>query len=248
MGKLHEALAVHGSLKKTAEKMLEEAAKSFKDKQHLYTGHAKTYTALNESDSEKLEPELKHLVDNVQSKLKYIQESVIETTDCMYQKEATNTIASADIVLDGETIASEVPAVVLLNLETQLKEVRKAYDAAPTLDPAQAWKKDENEDDVYVTAPHTTQRTKKINKPVSLAAATEFHPEQVQMGSEDIVTGHWSNIQKSGCLSTKDKHKYLKRIDNLIRAVVKARTRANDMDLKDVKIGKSLFEYINNIE
>jgi hypothetical protein len=247
MGKLHEALAVHGSLKTTADNMLKEASKSFKDKSHLYTGHVKTYSPLNDNDSEKLEDEIKHLVDNVPAKLKYIQDSVIETTDCMYQKEATNTIASADIVIDGVVIAKEVPAVVLLNLETQLKAVRSAYNDAPTLEPSQSWSKDETADDVYVTAPHSTHRTKKISKPVRLAEATEFHPEQVQMVTEDVVVGYWKNVQKSGCLSPKDKHKYLKRIDNLIRAIVKARTKANDMELKEVNIGKDLFDYINNI-
>lgn len=247
MAKLHEVLAVEGSLKGTSEKVIKECQKVFGTKQTHFIGHIKTYTPLNADDTETIPEDRLELVTTVNDKLSYIQESIIDALDAMYQKESTNTLAKADIIIDDEIIETDVPAVVLLTLETRLKQIRECYDQALTYDPSKKWVKDDNEINIWKTDPVETIRTKKVAKPITLSPATKEHKAQVQLFTEDIKVGTWSTIYRTGCISPREKHEYLKRIDVLIRAVVKARQRANDQEVKNVVIGKKLFNYIHGV-
>jgi hypothetical protein len=74
--------------------------------------------------------------------------------------------------------------------------------------------------------------------------ATEEHPAQLETWSEDIPIGKFTETLWSGMLSPAEKSAKLGRIDKLLRAVKKARQRANAVDVVDVTIGKELFNYI----
>jgi hypothetical protein len=241
---LHAVLAVEGSLKGAEDKILDEAKKVFKDGNH-FNGFTKTYEKMNEEDTEQFPSESKQLVTNVPDKLEYVEQSVIATIDCMYQKEFTNTTAKADLVINGNVIATDVPATVLLNLESKLKKIREVYAVIPTLDSDKVWKEDANGTNVFITEAVETIKSKKKQKPITLVEATDHHPAQAQLISEDVQQGKWKQIYKSGCLSARQKHNLLKKIDELARAVVSARCSANQEEVKNVEIGKKIFEYIN---
>ena len=150
-------------------------------------------------------------------------------------------------MIDGLTIAHEVPATFLLGLETKLKTVRSIYETVPTLQPGIKWEKDEIQGkDVYRrTHPEEKFRTKKNMKNHVVAKATKEHPEQVQVYNEDekvarIVTDTWC-----GMVSPAEKSALLGRVDTLIRAVKKARQKANTTEVIKSTIGKELFTHIN---
>lgn len=249
-GKLHQVLAVDGELKGTYDKILGECLKTFKERSAHYQGHAKTYTSTLEGDLDIPANDIKEPTDTVPSKLKYIQGATIKHLDAIYQKELANTEAKANLVVeheDGtvETIAEDVPATVLLNLETKLKEIRTVYDAAPTYDPERRWEKLSGEEGIYVTKPVETVRSRKVEDVLVLIQPTQYHPGQAKTTFVDKNVGKWQTVHKSGALSPLEKSQYLSRLDILIQAIKKARQRANDQDVKTVKIGQKLFNFID---
>lgn len=244
-GKLHQLLAVDGDLKGTYDKILTEAKDTFGKRSEHFQGHEKTYQPLNAEDQDIPSNDIKHIVDTVPSKLRYIQGAVIKHLDALYQKELANTSAKADLVLDGVTLATSVPATVLLNLETKLKEIRAVYEVAPTYDPSRRWKKMDGEADTYITDPVKTVRTRKVIEALVLVPPTKEHPGQAQPIQVDRNAGEWAAVHKSGALSPADKSRLMGRLDDLIQAVKRARQKANDQDVTPVYIGKALFDYIH---
>lgn len=249
-GKLHQVLAVDGELKGTYDKILGECLKTFKERSAHYQGHAKTYSKTLDEDLDIPANDIKEPTDTVPSKLKYIQGAVIKHLDAIYQKELANTEAKADLIVeheDGtvETIEAGVPATVLLNLETKLKEIRGVYDSAPTYDPEKRWKKLTGEEGVYVTDPVKTIRSRKVEEVLLLIAPTQYHPGQAKTTMVDKNVGEWQTVFKSGALSPLEKSQLLGKLDLLIQSVKKARQKANDQDVKAVRIGQKLFNFIH---
>lgn len=247
-GKLHQILAVDGELKGTYDKILGEGLKAFKERSAHYQGHSKTYLCTLEDDLDIPANDIKEPTETVPAKLRYIQNSIIKHLDAIYQKELANTEAKADIIIefdDGTTqlIEEDVPATVLLNLETKFKEIRAVYEAAPTYDPERRWEKLDGEEDVYVTKPVETVRSRKVEEVLLLVAPTQYHPGQAKTTQVDKNVGKWQTIYKSGALSPLQKSKLLGKLDLLIQAFKKARQRANDQSVPPVKIGQKLMNF-----
>lgn len=163
--------------------------------------------------------------------------------DLNLENEEGNAVARADIELDGEVVATGVPAAMLLFLEKTLREVRDLVSALPTNDHAEEWKKDTNTG-LWKTDPHGTHKTKKVPKVVTLAEATKEHPAQAQLTQEDIVEGTWYTTKFSGAVPEVEKKKYLERIDRLTVAIKKAREQANMQEVQKHEIAKKIFDKI----
>ncbi len=246
MSKLHELLAVEGDLEGTYKKILEETKVNFSKHPDRYFGfHERTElfdeTAPQEADSHK------ELDDTVPSKLGYTEGSIVRYLDAVLQKERTNQDARADLTVDGVIIAKDVPATVLISLETKLKTIRSIYETIPNIQPVIKWERDETQgSDVYRRAHHQEKfRTKKNMKNHVVAEATKEHPAQVQVYNEDekiarIVTDTWC-----GMISPAEKSALLGRVDKLIRGVKRSRQKANTTEVVKITIGKELFTYIN---
>lgn len=246
MAKLHELLAVESDLEKVYGQILEETRTNFTKHTERYFGFQQRVELFDEEAPD--EPDQnKEMDDTVPRKLEYTAEHVVRYLDAVLQKEKTNQTAVGDIVVDGTVIAKDVPATFLLGLENKLKNIRdKVYKAIPTLQPGVKWERDESLGaDVYKKAyPDEKFRTKKVRKNHVLAEATEKHPAQVEVYTEDekvarLVTNTWC-----GMISSAEKSALLGRIDKLLYAVKKARQRANMTKVVDTTIGKELFEYI----
>ena len=249
-GKLHQLLAVDGDLKGTYEKIINEAKETFGKRSSHFEGHEKTYQPMNADDLDLPANDIKHIVENVPSKLKYIQVPVVKHLDAVYQKESANTLAKANLVVEDEngteiTLAENVPSTVLLNLETKLKEIRGVYESTPTYDPAKRWKKLDGEDNLYISDEVKTVRTRKNEKALVLVAPTKEHPGQATKITVDENVGNWTTVHKSGALSPADKSKLLGRIDLLIRATKRARQKANDQEVQSLHIGNKIFGFIH---
>ncbi|MGK0291190.1 MAG: hypothetical protein ACI86H_002657 [bacterium] len=113
-------------------------------------------------------------------------EHIVHYLDVVLQKERTNQEARADIIVDGVTLAKEVPATFLLGLETKIRQWKTLLEEIPT--PAQgiAWEKDETRGDgIYKMAhPEKKFRTGKTYKSKVLYEATEKHPAQIKEWEE----------------------------------------------------------------
>ena len=247
MSKLHQLLAVEGDLEGTYKKVLEETKVNFTKHPDRYFGSHQRVEFFDENTPKEADSH-KKMDDTIPSKLTYTQDHIIRYLDAVLQKEQTNQDARADLIIDGVTIAKDVPATFLLGLENKLKIIRNnIYETIPTLQPGIKWEKDETEGkDVYRRVhPEEKFRTKKIMKNHVVANATKEHPAQVQVYTEDekvarVVTNTWC-----GMVSPAEKSTILGRIDKLVRGVKKARQKANTTEVVKTTIGNELFAYIN---
>ena len=248
MSKLHELLAVEGDLAGTYAKILTETKANFSKHPERYFGQHQRVELFDENAPPEADQH-KQLDDTVSEKLDYTAKHIERYLDVVLQKEKTNQIAVADLVVDGVAIGGDIPATFLLGLESKLKKIRDdIYDSIPTLQPGVKWEPDANMGANVFKRTHSEEkfRTRKVMKNHVLAEPTKEHPAQVQVYTEDekvakIITDVWC-----GMISSAQKSAILGRIDKLIRAVKKARQKANATEVVKVTIGKEIFNYINS--
>lgn len=244
MGKLHELLAVEGDHKGKSEKIRKEALHTFTKKQSHFHGQVRTYEPLAE-DGQKFPREFSPRNDTVPDKLAFALKHYGRFVDIQYQKEAANTKAFADVVVDGETVLESVPVGALLNLEHHLADLRELLASMPTLDPSEEWVAAPDEGKhVYQAAPRQTHKTEKVSEPVILYEATEQHPAQVKLEAKNVVVGTWTIKKTSGEITPAEKAEYLDRCDKLSDAVKKARVKANMTDVTANKVADTLFNFV----
>ncbi len=250
MAKLHEVLAVESGLQTAAKKINEETIKTFGKKDEHFVETTRVVSHFAEEDQKLDTVENKAMVTTVLDKLIYNAGPNIRALDAYLQKEATNQKAAAAIVVGDKTLAEDVPATVLLGLETKLAELRLVYEAIPTLAPGPTWNLDlaaRGNGGVYAAAnPDVTFRTKKTIKPITLSPATEHHPAQVQAITEDVPVAKIVTTHKSGMVTSAQKSALLERVDQLLRAVKRARQRANGTEVVKPTIGATLFDFIHS--
>lgn len=239
---LHQHLAAETHVRDGFNKIKQETMHVFKGGD-LFVGLSKAYKPVNDAERD-LADQTKEVVTTVSKRLDWTKKKAIEYIDHEATKEKTNTLAKADVVVDGKTIAKDVPATVLLSLEKRLVEIRDYYDKAPTLDLSKPWQ-DTGNQKIMKYGPAITYRTKKKIVPVRMAAPTDKHPEQVKESSEDVVIGHFEEVLFSGAAHPGEKAKWLERIDRLIVAVKEARCTANTQEVQELKMGEAIFSYIH---
>lgn len=246
MSKLHELLAIEGDLAGIAKKITDEILSTFKKPDHFIGQHRKLEMFDAAEQSKVVADEYKEIVTTVPKKLSYLSESIIRYFDAVLQKETTNQQAKADLVVDGITIAKDVPATFLLGMESKLKELRSVFESTPTLAPGVAWEKDLAQgNDIYrMKYADEKLKTAKSFMHKVLYEATDKHPAQIEKWEEQTPVGRYITNTTCGMLSPADKSIYLGRIDKLIQAVKKARMQANMVDVVNVTCGDEIFKYI----
>lgn len=246
MSVLHELLAVEGDLEGAHKKILEETKNTFSKKAEHFMGQLRK-TEMFVEDGIDYPESYKKIDTTVSAKLSHMEKTEVRYFDALLGKEATNQAAVADLVVDGVTLGTSLPATFLLGMENRLKHLRAVYEAIPTLQPGYNWIPDEQEGKgVYrVDRPDEKLVTKTVIEPVVLYQATKEHPAQVKEVSKTHNVGKYVTTTWSGMISPAEKSVLLGRIDKLIRAFKKARQRANTTEVVNRSIGKELFAYIN---
>ncbi len=248
MGKLHELLAVEGSRKEAFKKILSETGKVFAERQTLFTASIRTYEPFAaEDDGERGVVERHDMTTTVKERLRYVGELLVPYIDTVYQKELTNQQAKGTIVVDGKTVAKDVPVSCLLNLESTLAIVRDQFNLIPTHAAGVEWIPDTDfKFPGVLKSAHAelAYRTKKIIKPFELSPATKEHKAQVEKLTEDKVVGKLLRDMWSGQYSPAEKSDILGRLDRLIEACRVARMQANDIDHATSKIGEAIYAVI----
>lgn len=245
MTKMHEIIAAEPSVTAAYNNIREETLKVFDKPDHfLRTTTTKTHF---DSEQSRLDvTETKDMVTTVKDRMKYMLEgSFTRYVDIQLQKDATNQVAKADLVVNGQAVLKDVPATMLLQLEKELAKLREVVAKAPTLQPGPVWVKDEGVN-LFVTDLPVTFTTKKTMRPVVLVEATDKHPAQVEKVSEDVPVAKVDRRVWSGMLTSVEKSEILGRLDVLLVAAKKARQRANGADVIKSKIGKTLTDFILN--
>ncbi len=89
-----------------------------------------------------------------------------------------------------------------------------------------------------------TYKTKKAIKHKVLYEATPNHPAQIEKWSEDERVGKYTKQMWCGLFSNPQKTAILNRVDKLIRAVKKARQRANRVEVKNTEVMTDILSYL----
>ena len=250
MTQLHEILAVEGDLRGTKDKIKEETIHTFKDKQAHFYGRLKTLKMFDDTrqDEEAGSEERKELVTTVHDKLKYMSKAFAKFWDVKLKKETGNQQATSDVIINGEVFAKDLPVTFLLGMEEELKQLRKVYDTIPTLQPGIDWESDTQKGEhIYKTkCPIIRHKTEQIIAYKIIVPATKEHPAQVREWSEQKPVGNYTENTWSGMLTPVGKSRMLSNLDIMLRAIKKARQRANNQKLTDDKIGATVFNFIHN--
>jgi hypothetical protein len=83
-----------------------------------------------------------------------------------------------------------------------------------------------------------------VQKALVLFPATDKHPAQTQLITEDITAGHWTTTKFATVMAAKEKREILARIVQLQDAVKIAREDANDVAVTEKQIASPLLKYI----
>ena len=249
MGKLHELLAVESDIENVYKKVMKEAQVTFTKKPAHFMGFHKRLELFSDSANDTTPEEFQDITETVDSKLEYISKHGQRYLDAVLQKELTNQTASADLIVEGVTLATKVPATFLLGLENKLKFVRAVYEAIPTLPPGYSWEKDETKGDGVWRSknPENKYKTAKTFKHKVLYEATKEHPAQIERWEEVENVGMYVFERWFGMFSPARKSDVLEKIDILLRAVKKARQKANSVDVVKSRIGSKIFDFINKV-
>jgi hypothetical protein len=131
-------------------------------------------------------------------------------------------------------------------MESRLRALRTVFDAIPTLDPTIEWETDpEAGEGIYKsTTPETSYKQEKTMQYKVMVAPTEYHPAQIREWADNRNVGTFVLKRNSSCISPAQKSQYLERLDVLLRAVKKARMRANSTEIDRRNIGDKLFKFI----
>jgi hypothetical protein len=242
MPKLNQIIAIEKGVKGRAQKAITELYRAA-GQPALFNGFTKVYNPSQE-DGDTFPPESQRVQANATDSLKAFSQAVKELFDVTMTKDCGNTEAVADIVLeDGKVIMSDVPPTFLLFLEKQLNDINTYVASLPELDPAFDWKFDADQR-VYRSATVKTGKTRKDQVPLVLYNATDKHPAQTQLITQDVTIGYWDTEKLSGAVAPERKKQVLDRISALIRAVKFAREAANATEITRQKAGDPIMQYL----
>jgi len=164
--------------------------------------------------------------------------------DVTATKDFGNTIAKANVVVDGEVLLESVPVTHLIFIEKQLSDLRSFISKLPTLDSAREWRFDTNSNRFRAIHAESTVSTNKVSKPVTLYEATKEHPAQTQLITVDEPVGKWITNYQSTALPSKTVKYWLDRVNQLEQAVKFAREEANSIEVDKKSVGNKVLSYI----
>ncbi len=238
--KLNQILGIRDGVKNRAEKTITALHRTSPS---AFLGISGVYTPFDDADV--TYPAESTLVQvRGRDVISAFQNAMRELIDIVATTDTANCGAFGDIVLDdGTVLARRVPAVTLIFLEKKIEDLKTFVSKLPLLDPAESWTWDDVRG-VYATPPVQSFRMKKVLKNHVKATATDKHPAQVEVYTEDVPVGTWARTKFSGGFPEPVILAMLGRVEELRQAVVYARGEANAVDVENVAIGQRLLEYV----
>lgn len=239
--KLNQVIAIEKNKRTEAQRKLTDAYQMAK-KQQPFLGQTRTYQPLDD-EGETLPQETALPALTVDQLLTSLRHELADALNVVATKEIGNRFAVADVIVEGKIVMEEVPVTYLLYLEKFLVDMRTFIGNLPTLDPSERWAYDEASGH-YVSAPVTTNRTKKMPRTLIKYEATDKHPAQTEVYFEDVTIGHWLTTKFSGALPAPDAAALLAKIALLQDAVKIAREAANNIEVELSAKGTSLLNWL----
>lgn len=251
MAKLHQVIAIERGVASESESELAKVRKviAVGGEQDPLTGSERTYEPVAE-DGEQFPPTSRRVQVTVPDLLEVAKNALARLFDVKYTREYANTFARADIVVDGETLLTDVPAGYLLFLETQVAAlVSGLIDKLPQLNPAVEWSDDPAlPRGVRRAAPRKTHRAERVRQVHVLSPnqvidgkpfAGNFQPYETEK-----IIGYWTEVRTSGQLPAREVQEMHRRGMKLLEAVRFAREQANTTDVEDKHAGEVMLGYV----
>lgn len=237
MPKLHQVLAVAAGTKQRAQQAL-TAFYHKAQKADSFSGINRLYEP-KDDEGERLPSEYNRVQVDAAELLTEALRELMPMYKIVGDIDRTNMAASASIVVDGKVVLADVPVATLLWLEKQLADLRTVFAALPTLDPQYVWTHDGASGHWATQTMHTT-RSKKVLRNHVKAPATDKHPAQVEVFSEDTIVGTWGTQKLSGAMPAAEVKVLQQRLEKLRDAVKDARERANTVEVEPLDASKVL--------
>jgi hypothetical protein len=240
---LGQLIAVERSLRQ--EDNTHGSALKHGSKEALFTGEVRTYRSYSETPpaSEHVPDQYKELQRRVEDDLDDARRYAVPAMDVVASKDATNTIAKANVVVLGETLLHDVPVSHLLWLDKYLAEYRSYFTVLPVNKPDKEWTWNADER-LWRARTEETPRTSKEVMGVTLHPGTDKHPPVVQAITKDIPIGLYRITTLSGAISANRKKELLDRMTEVQLAVKEAIAVANRTPVIEVREGDVLFRFI----
>lgn len=239
--KLHQVIAIEKGNKAQALKDITAAYQTFQ-KPALFSGFVKQYEPTHEEGLR--HPEKRQRVQyRAEALLATVAETMTAMVDMAASKDWANTIAKADVVVDDVILLKDAPATFLLFMEKVLKDLKDELEKIPELDQANDWNRDENTG-VWKSQPVQSHSTQKVHRAIVKYDATEHHPAQTELITEDQIVGYWTTVKLSGAIQSPRKALLRKRAGKLMDAVKMARAKANEAVAEKRAVAKPLFDYL----
>lgn len=240
--RLNQIVAVVAGKKTRMEKEYGDLNKTIQ-RGDLFVGLTRTYQPL-EQDGEQQPSEHKLPQKSAADIISQAKDLLTSVMDAVATQEYGNCTAFADVEVAGTVILPQVPITVLLYLEKQLNDLHTFVGSMPIIDPAERWVWNDNTSQWETSEVQKTNRTKKVQKALVLYPATDKHPAQTQLISDDVLVGTWTTNKYSTAMSSKDKADTLKRIVQLQDAVKIARETANSIEVDQKNIGSKVLDFV----
>lgn len=242
MTKLCQVIAIEKGVKSQTTRVETDLYHAI-DKKPLFSGLSRRYTPKDEEDGDQLPAEQVSVQIKSEDVLAQLTQALTRLIDITATKDSSNTVAKADVVVDGSVVAANVPVPTLLFLDKELEKLSAFVGRLPVLDPTLSWTYDSARG-VHASVPVQTVRTKKVPRNHVLYEATKEHPAQVQMFTEDIIVGTWEKVEFSGALPADRVASIAARLEKLRTAVKFAREEANGIEVTDVHYGESILTFL----
>lgn len=248
MPKLHELIAALPDRAAAAKANVDETVGAFSHKANdLFAGQLTVVTAIDDARKSELDiREEKEITTTVHNRLNYTFGLIAKALDVQYQVDLSNMVAKADLIVNGVTIAKDVPATTLLHIEKQTRAWMEMVKKAPTLATGINWVEDSSKGaNVYKTAtPVQRAKTETIPYGLILAPATEKFQAQVVKETKVNVIARIDETKWSGMIPSLAKAEILSRLQELSIAAQTARQRANEVAAVEEKLGEVLVKFI----
>lgn len=243
MTKLNQLLAIERGVASTAQRTLTDAYQ-LAQRATIFTGLSRVYTP-KDDDGDRLPSESTKVQQTVTSLVRSVTPRLSAWLNVEWEKDFANTLAKADVVVDGTILVADAPVTYLLWLEKRLTDLRTFVEKWPTLDPAEVWAA-EPITGLYATPAQETTRSQKQLRALVKYDATDKHPAQTETYTVDVPVGTWATTKLSGAVAQSDKNAALDRVDKVLAAVRRAREAANAIDVPAdaVNPGQAITDYV----
>jgi hypothetical protein len=214
----------------------------------LFNGNTRIYTPYQVAGDGRAES-VPPVTEMVQARVKEILASArkawTELLDGTYTQDIGNTRARADIVVDGQVLAKDVPVTTLMYLKKIWEDVCTFLAKLPTPDPSIEWVYDENQGYLRSKDEEIVQRTKKVPKTLVKFEPTERHPGQADVYQDEVAIGDYARTSFTGGCPYDVKASMIELAGKVRDAIKVAHEAANlTTEVEDQYLSQRLFDFV----